>query len=102
MFSNRTNWNLTTNRLSEALAKHRVSRKPLLDLSASNPTECGFTYSRQDVLKAFSHPAALRYVPNPKGIFAARRSIARYHSSFGKKIVPEDIFLTTGTSEAYG
>ena len=35
MFSARTNWNLKSNRLSEALAQHRASGKPLLDLSAS-------------------------------------------------------------------
>ena len=48
MFAGRTNWNLNSNRLSEALAKHRAAAKPLLDLSASNPTECGFEYDRQN------------------------------------------------------
>src|ERR1700688_1733207 len=102
MFSDRTHWDLTTNRLSEALAKHRKTKKPLYDLSVSNPTECGFSYNRRAILKALSRPAALRYEPNPKGLLAARQAIAKHHSAFGKKVAAEDIFLTTGTSEAYG
>ena len=102
MFSDRTHWDLTTNRLSEALAKHRKTKKPFFDLSASNPTECGFSYNRRAILKALSRPAALRYEPNPKGLLAARQAIAKHHSAFGKKVAAEDIFLTTGTSEAYG
>ena len=53
-------------------------------------------------MKALSRPAALRYAPNPRGLLAAQQAIAKYHSAFGKKVDLEDIFLTTGTSEAYG
>jgi aspartate/methionine/tyrosine aminotransferase len=102
MFSNRTKWNLETNRLSEALAKQRDSGKRLFDLSASNPTECGFNYNWQAISKSLAHVAALLYEPNPRGLIAARRAIATYHGAFGKKVALEDIFLTTGTSEAYG
>src|SRR2546427_8674695 len=35
MFADRTNWNLDTNRLSEALIRHRAIRRPF---SASNPS----------------------------------------------------------------
>jgi alanine-synthesizing transaminase len=101
MFSDRTNWNLETNRLSEALAKHRASRKRLFDLTVSNPTECGVRYDTAAIRKALSQSKALHYEPNPRGLIAARRAIATYHSAFGKKVPPEDILLTTGTSEAY-
>jgi alanine-synthesizing transaminase len=101
MFSDRTNWNLETNKLSEALAKHRASRKRLLDLSVSNPTECGFQYDPTAIRKALSQSKTLHYEPNPRGLIAARRAIATYHSTFGEKVLAEDIFLTTGTSEAY-
>jgi alanine-synthesizing transaminase len=102
MFSDRTHWDLTTNRLSKALARQRKAKKPLFDLSASNPTECDFSYDRRAILKALSRPAALRYGPDPRGLLAARKAIAQYHSACGKKVAAEDIFLTTGTSEAYG
>ena len=102
MFSDRTNWSLDTNRLSEGLAKHRASKKVLFDLSVSNPTECGFIYDRHAILKALSQRASLRYKPDPRGLIAARRAVARYYSACGKKVAVDDICLTTGTSEAYG
>ncbi len=102
MFSDRTHWDLTANRLSEALAKQRKTKEPIFDLSASNPTECGFSYNRRAILKALSQPAALRYEPNPRGLLVARQAIAKYHSARGAKVAAADIFLTTGTSEAYG
>src|SRR5712691_3655976 len=68
MFAQRTNWNLTPNRLSQALAAHRAAGKPLLDLTISNPTECGFTYDGPGILEALSNPAALSYEPNAKGL----------------------------------
>ena len=46
MFADRTEWNLESNRLAAALAAHRLAGKPLYDLTASNPTECGFEYDK--------------------------------------------------------
>ena len=76
MFSDRTNWNLTTNRLSEALARHRARGRPLLDLSASNPTECEFRYDIHAIMRALCSPAALEYRPDPKGLVVARQAVA--------------------------
>src|SRR5256712_159443 len=101
MFAQRTNWNLTPNRLSQALAAHRAAGKPLLDLTVSNPTECGFTYDGPGILEALSNPAALAYEPNPKGLESARRAVAAYYAAREDDVSPEDIFLTTSTSEAY-
>jgi len=101
MFAKRTNWNLTPNRLSEALAAHRAAGKPLLDLTVSNPTECGFEYDSSAILNALSNPAALSYEPNPKGLESARRAVAGYYSDRSENVSTEDIVLTTSTSEAY-
>ena len=101
MFAQRTNWNLTPNRLSQALAAHRAAGKPLLDLTISNPTECGFSYDGPGILEALSNPAALSYEPNPKGLESARRAVAAYYAAREDDVSPEDIFLTTSTSEAY-
>ncbi len=101
MFAGRTNWNLKSNRLSEALAQHRASGKPLLDLSASNPTECGFENDRQAILQALSNPGSLSYDPDPKGLLSARRAVADYYSARAIAVPAEDIILTTSTSEAY-
>ena len=101
MFANRTNWDLTPNRLSEALAAHRAAGKPLLDLTVSNPTECGFAYDSKAILEALKNPAALRYEPNPKGLESARRAVADYYAARNEEVSAEDIFLTTSTSEGY-
>ena len=101
MFATRTNWDLTPNRLSEALAAHRAAGKPLLDLTVSNPTECGFSYDNKAILEALSNPAALRYEPNPKGLESARRAVAGYYAARNEEVSVEDIFPTTSTSEGY-
>src|SRR5258708_17352233 len=101
MFANRTDWDLTPNRLSLALAAYRAAGKPLLDLTVSNPTECGFSYDGKTILEALSNPAALRYEPNPRGLESARRAVAGYYAGWNEAVSNEDIFLTTSTSEGY-
>jgi alanine-synthesizing transaminase len=101
MFADRTNWDRTPNRLGEALAAHRAAGKPLLDLTISNPTQCGFHYNRSEILEALNNPEALLYEPDPKGLESARRSVAGYYLGRGDDISMDDIFLSTSTSEAY-
>jgi len=102
MFSTRTNWPLTRNPFTIALHELRSVGTPLLDLAASNPTQCGFDYDSATILSAFQNPAALIYDPQPKGALAARREVARYYLDDHHTIVdPESLFLTTSTSEAY-
>jgi alanine-synthesizing transaminase len=101
MFSDRTNWNLKSNRLSEALAGHRAAGKPLLDLTVSNPTACGFAYDRQAILQALANPCSLSYDPNPKGLLVAREAVAKYYLAREINVPVEDIILATSTSEAY-
>ena len=60
MFAVRTNWDLTTNRLSEALERHRAAGKPVLDLTVSNPTDSGFVYDNNAILDALRNPEALK------------------------------------------
>jgi alanine-synthesizing transaminase len=101
MFADRTNWNLTPNRLSEALANHLSTGKRLYDLSASNPTEGGFEYSGESILRALCDETALAYVPDPKGLLRARQAVAEYYAGRGDEVSVENLILTTSTSEAY-
>jgi len=101
LFADRANWNLEPNRLSEALARHRSAGKPLIDLTASNPTECGFTYDRERILSALADPQSLSYEPEPKGLLAAREVIVGYYADRGDHVAASDMLLTTSTSEAY-
>jgi alanine-synthesizing transaminase len=101
MFAERTNWNLSPNRLSEALAAHLAAGKRLYDLSASNPTEEGFERPGEALLKALSNDDALKYAPDPKGLLPARQAVVDYYKGQNAEVAADDVILTTSTSEAY-
>ena len=102
MFSQRTNWKLSLNRFAQALEELRATGTPILDLTASNPTECGFRYDAAQILAAFQNPKSLIYEAQPKGLLAAREEVARYYlQDHGATVDPESLVLTTSTSEAY-
>jgi alanine-synthesizing transaminase len=103
MFAQRTSWNLENNRFSLTLARLRREGKPLLDLTISNPTTCGIAFD-EHLLHALSDPKALQYEPEAQGLLSARKAVTQYYASLperGAAVSPEQIFLTTGTSEAY-
>lgn len=101
MFAHRTNWNLSANHLAKALASHRASGRRLLDLTASNPTACGFHYDSQAIAAALQQPGTLEYHPDSRGLPSARHAVSEYYSAFGAQVSVEDMVLTTSTSEAY-
>ena len=106
MFSSRTEWDLTLNRLAAELARLRARGREVLDLTESNPTRCGFHYDRRAILRALARPAALDYHPDPRGMPSARQAVAKYYRGRGsggtsQRVDPERILLTAGTSEAY-
>ena len=101
MFSDRTAWSLEPNPLSEALADRLSSGKPVIDLTESNPTKCGFYFEAEQILGALSDPAGLHYDPVPQGLLPARSTVVDYYRARNCTINVNDIFLTTSTSEAY-
>jgi alanine-synthesizing transaminase len=103
-FAKRTNWDLELNPWAKAVAEHRAAGKPLIDLTVSNPTECGFTYDTETILGALRSAEAMKYEPHPQGLEVARRAVASYYADRegqGYDVSIEDIFMTTSTSEAY-
>ncbi len=101
MFSSRTNWSLTPNRLSEVIRERRRSGLEILDLTESNPTHAGFTFESEEALAALADPRSLTYAPDPRGLRMAREAVAAYYAERGVEVDPEQVFLTTSTSEAY-
>src|SRR5262249_25495351 len=101
MFASRSDWNLKPNRLAQALERQKSSGRALLDLSASNPTECGFKYDAAAIVRALCHPASLQYHPDPRGLRSARMAVSDYYAARGNQVGPDDILLTVSTSEAY-
>jgi alanine-synthesizing transaminase len=100
MFSRRTEWNLAPNRLTIAHQEALSSRSKIIDLTISNPTRAGIQYDESAILNALANPTALDYDPQPKGLRSAREAVAKYYSA-ESIIGPENLILTTSTSEGY-
>jgi alanine-synthesizing transaminase len=100
-FSRRTDWNIEVNPLEAARQQRRQAGLSIADLTASNPTRCGFHYP-DELLASLADPSAFDYDPNPRGSFAAREAVCRYYAEHGAALNPASAILTTSTSEAYG
>jgi alanine-synthesizing transaminase len=103
MFSDRTNWRLTRNLLTEALEEARSSGARVLDLTTSNPTRAGLQYDEPRILKSLASPLATDYDPQPKGLPSARGAVVDYYQTVHgiDHLDPERLILTTSTSEGY-
>jgi alanine-synthesizing transaminase len=103
MFSHRTNWQLSPNRLTQALEEMRLVGKKILDLSASNPTRVGLLYDERAILDSLASAKSLDYDPQSKGLRAAREAVANYYRNERgvRDFDPERLVLTTSTSEGY-
>jgi alanine-synthesizing transaminase len=100
-WSARTRWDLAQTPWAEQLARLRSAGAQLFDLTASNPTHCGFAYDAASILAPLQNPAALEYEPDPRGLRSAREAVSRYYRDHTASVDPDHIFLTTSTSEAY-
>jgi alanine-synthesizing transaminase len=99
-FSQRTGWNTEESDLARAHRLRAAAGLPVADLTASNPTRCGFKYEAA-WLAALADPKALDYDPQPRGSLTARRSVCAYYADRGVEVLPDQVVLTTSTSEAY-
>ncbi len=102
MFSDRTNWKLTQNRLTQALEQVSSSGAEIFDLTISNPTRAGLRFDDQKILQALALPQGMDYDPQPKGLRSARQAVADYYKNqHGIHLDPERLILTASTSEGY-
>jgi alanine-synthesizing transaminase len=99
-FSLRTGWNTEESELARAHRLRAQADLPIADLTASNPTRCGFDYG-QALLSVLADPQALDYDPQPGGSLSARRAVCGYYADHGVSVDPDQVVLTTSTSEAY-
>jgi len=100
MFSRRTDWELTPNRLTRVQRDLLAAGREVLDLTVSNPTRAALRYDAELILQALANPKAMDYDPQPKGLRSAREAVADYYRTHDE-IDPESIFLTASTSEGY-
>lgn len=101
LFSERTNWDREEAPLAQAVRQRRAQGLPVLDLTISNPTRCGFSVNAEALLTPLSAPGALEYEPQPFGRLQAREAVCAYYREHGAQLDPAQVCLTTSTSEAY-
>jgi alanine-synthesizing transaminase len=85
-----------------AIREARAAGRELLDLTVSNPTVCGFGYDAEAILRPLGNVGAMTYDPDPRGMRSAREAVAEYYRDHGADVDPEEVVLTTSTSEGYG
>ena len=95
-FSKRSTFDSSPNELAVALEEKRARGEAVIDLTESNPTRAGVPYDEREITEALADARALRYEPEPFGLFVARETIARTHGVDASRVV-----LTASTSEAY-
>lgn len=102
MFSERTNWKLARNRLTQTLEQARANGAKILDLTLSNPTRAGLKYDSRAILASLGSQRALDYDPQALGLSQAREAVAAYYrEGHGVDVDPRSITVTTSTSEGY-
>src|SRR6185437_8575268 len=99
-FSKRTDWNLEESPLARAHRERVRAALAIADLTASNPTRCGFKYDGE-LLAALTDVCALDYDPQPLGLLSAREAVCGYYADHDVAVSADRVLLTTSTSEAY-
>ncbi|MGH9387278.1 MAG: pyridoxal phosphate-dependent aminotransferase [Vicinamibacterales bacterium] len=100
MRSSRLPPSLDPNPLARAIAEIRRRGGSFIDLTESNPTRVGLTYSA-DLLAPLADPEALAYDPQPLGLWSARAAVAGDFRRRGIVISADRVAITASTSEAY-
>ncbi len=101
-FSRRTGWDTGESAFAGAIRRARSEGRVVADLTVSNPTVCGFLYDAPAILAALGDAGSMVYDPNPRGMLSAREAVCGYYRDHGAGVKPEQVVLTTSTSEGYG
>lgn len=101
MFSARTAWDRTENRLTRLIEHARASGRPLLDLTESNPTRCHIA-DMSPAIRELGHPRGITYEPLSLGHPVAREAVARHYRERGYDVDKDHVVISASTSESYG
>jgi len=76
--------------------------KKILNLSSGNANEHGIFFPQKILQEAFGNFLKNpEYQPDPKGEVKARKAVQLFYQKRGLNILPDQIILTSGTSESY-
>ncbi len=92
----------TQNEVSGLVAEFKQRGTPFLDLTVSNPSQAGLCAEEGPLHECFSSITPTTYDPDPQGLPSARQHVASWLSGGGFQADAEALWLTSGTSEAYG
>lgn len=100
-FARRVQWETASNPLTHChtqLLKENVS---LLDLTCTNPTQCGFKYPSHWFDKLSHGSSNVTYNPTSLGLMSAREAVVAYYGTHGHNVSVDQILLVSSSSEAY-
>ena len=101
MFSRRTAWDVSPNRLAHARLHHRSCGREALDLASFNPTTLDLVYPEEFYADLFD-PRGMFYESEPFGLDVAREAVAEhYYARRGLRVRPERVCLSASASESY-
>jgi alanine-synthesizing transaminase len=90
------------NRIEQTRLQILKQNKKIINLSSGNANEFGIFFDEKILKNALEKfTANPSYNPDPKGDITARKAIQKYYAANGLKISPDQIILTSGTSESY-
>lgn len=101
LFSQRTNWQRQTNRITQVHQELKQQNVDIIDLTLSNPTRCEFPSMPPELLGALADTSSLDYIAEAKGLEKARQAVAGVLEKRDTSIAIDNLFLTASTSEAY-
>jgi len=99
VFSRRTEWELSPNALTRALASRRAAGGSVVDLTITNPTAVGLRHPAS-FFAGLLDSASASYEPEPLGLIRAREEVADYYRVRGSACDPAATWLCASTSEA--
>ena len=100
MFSARTRWDRTLNRLASALDEAKASRRAVIDLTESNPTHAAL-FDTAPLIAELGHPRGTHYEPESLGHPVARQAVEQYYRSRHLAVDAARVIIAASTSEAY-
>ncbi len=90
------------NRIEQTFRRLKACGREPNRLFSGNPTESGILFPSDLLESAYLRALKERhYQPDPKGSPAAREAIADYYRKEGAEVLPQNIILTSGTSESF-
>jgi alanine-synthesizing transaminase len=87
--------------LTRLLKQKHASEVRIIDLTITNPVQAGINFPVHKIHAALGRHDSTTYMPDPMGLLSCRQAISKYYADRGENRDPDDILITSSTSEAY-